>query len=39
MIDAGDFLIGMAVGCIIGWVWRSLQFAKDHECADPNHKK
>lgn len=31
------FLIGMVLGMVIGWVWRTTQFIRDRECFNPKH--
>lgn len=30
-------MLSLVLGVVLGWVWRSFQFARDRDCADPDH--
>lgn len=32
-------IVAMTFGAILGWVWRSVCFVHDRDCANPDHKK
>lgn len=32
------FIVAVFLGVIIGWIWRSIQFAADKDCANPEHE-
>jgi len=31
--------LSLAIGIAVGWIFRSIQFGYDEDCANPNHKQ